>query len=649
MINGLSPLTLPEKSFSGHGICFAVGYVLNKEVFVYAKCMNGSRMAFVCPFAVKNIGRLKEYHKVDTTPVRNAGIRCAGGQPSCRVKSLSQAERLSNMSSFRAAEQVLFDRISGANSRGQNFHVEVVYAYPNEYSVGICSLGYQVVWAALSGIANVSVARLFTDAMESLPQHPDLLGFSLSWELDYKGLFAQLAFVGVPRRATERTDSDPLVFGGGPVLTANPEPFADFFDVILLGDGEDVLPAFIERYREERGRSRRDVLAALAGVPGVYIPCLYEVRYAGEIGPIESISPIQAGIPETVQKATYRGPALATSTVVSPLMAWENIFMVEAVRSCPEMCTFCLASYVTLPFRSAPVEEHLLPAIDRGLEVTNRIGILGASVTQHPQFQVLLAALQKEQYADVRLSLSSVRANTVTEDLARTLVSRGSKSITIAVESGSERLRKIINKKLENSEIIEAGLRGQAGGLSSMKLYGMAGIPGEITSDHEETLRMFQTLRKEIRTSESKTRGIGGMRLTFGCSTFVPKAHTPFQWFGVRKDAEKTIQKLDKQLSKIGVDFRPESHKWSCVQALISRGDRRVSKVLETVTGYGDSLGSFRRAFKDLKRELPPLEYYVYEDWPIDAVLPWNHLRTSISPSTILKRRTTSEEQFPAT
>jgi radical SAM superfamily enzyme YgiQ (UPF0313 family) len=551
------------------------------------------------------------------------------------------------MISFQASELVLFDRISGNSSRGQSCHVEVVFAYPNEYTVGICSLGYQVVWAALSKIPNVSVARLFTDAMESLPQKPDLLGFSLSWELDYKGLFSQLGFVGVPRRAAERTVSDPLVFGGGPVLTANPEPFADFFDVILLGDGEDVLPAFLERYRQERGRSRSEILAALTEIPGIYVPSKYEIHYASATGPIAKISARESDIPETVQKATYRGSALATSTVVSPLMAWENIFMVEAVRSCPEMCTFCLASYVTLPFRSAPVEEQLLPAIDRGLEVTKRIGILGASVTQHPQFGLLLEALQSEKYADVRISLSSVRANTVTEKLARTLVSRGSKSITIAVESGSERLRGIINKKLKNDEIIEAGLHGQAGGLSSMKLYGMAGIPGEVPSDHAETLEMFQALQRGIRSSASKIpRSGNGMRLTFGCSTFVPKAHTPFQWFGVRKDAEKTLQMLDKQLGKIGVDFRPESHKWSCVQALISRGDRRVSRVLEVVTEFGDSLGSFRRAFKMLKGELPPLDYYVYEDWPIDAVLPWNHLRTAIPPATIVTRRNEAQDLF---
>lgn len=169
-----------------------------------------------------------------------------------------------------------------------------------------------------------------------------------------------------------------------------------------------------------------------------------------------------------------------------------------------------------------------------------------------------------------------------------------------------------------------------------MKLYGMAGIPGEIAEDHDETIKMFKEIKKEAR----------GLKLTFGCSTFVPKAHTPFQWFGCNKQAEKSMKGIGKSLGKISVDFRPESHKWSIIQALISRGDRRVSHILELVSGYGDSLGSFRRAFKEMKGKLPPLEYYAYEDWPIDTVLPWNHLRTAITPKRIIDARRTAEEKF---
>lgn len=164
----------------------------------------------------------------------------------------------------------------------------------------------------------------------------------------------------------------------------------------------------------------------------------------------------------------------------------------------------------------------------------------------------------------------------------------------------------------------------------------MAGIPGETAEDHDETLVMFKRLKKEAPK----------LRLTFGCSTFVAKAHTPFQWFGCDKNAEKIMKRMDKALGKMGIEFRPESYKWSIVQAVISRGDRRVSRVLELVSGYGDSLGSFKRAFKELRGQLPPLDHYAFEDWPIDAVLPWNHLRTSLTPSRILEARHSSELHF---
>lgn len=169
-----------------------------------------------------------------------------------------------------------------------------------------------------------------------------------------------------------------------------------------------------------------------------------------------------------------------------------------------------------------------------------------------------------------------------------------------------------------------------------MKLYGMAGIPGEVLDDHEATFAMFRDLKKAAPK----------LRLTFGCSTFVAKAHTPFQWFGCDKRAEKAMKQMGKTLGKLGVDFRPESHKWSIVQSVISRGDRRVSRVLELVSGYGDSLGSFRRAFKELKGEIPALEHYAYEDWPISAVLPWQHLRTAITKSRILDARRDAELHF---
>jgi len=505
--------------------------------------------------------------------------------------------------------------------------VPVIFAFPNTYNIGITSLGYQVIWATLAGREDVAVSRVFTDIQESLPRHPELFGFSVSWELDYINILSLLERFDIPLHSDQRGEEHPLIFGGGPVLTANPEPFAAFFDVILLGDGENLLPNLIETAKEVRGRDRAAKLKTLAQVPGIYVPSFYEVAYEDPEGAIADIAPVDSTIPSQVEKQTYRGNTLSASTVVTENAAWENIFMVEVVRSCPEMCRFCLASYLTLPFRKASLEGSLIPAIEAGLSVTNRIGLLGASVTQHPEFDELLNHLARPEYEDVRLSVASVRTNTVTEKFAKILSQRDTRSLTIAVESGSEKIRQIINKKLDNEEIVQAAVNAQAGGLKGLKLYGMVGVPGEEESDIDATVDMMLAVKKAAPR----------LKLTLGCSTFVPKAHTPFQWFGVNKAGKKRLNYLQKKLRSRGIDFRPESYNWSVIQALISRGDRRLTPLLELTRHYGDSVGSYKRAFKELKGQLPPLAFYVHQDWDTNQVLPWSHLQGSLPQATLEK------------
>ena len=529
------------------------------------------------------------------------------------------------------SEHLLFDHATPDHDA-----VPIVFAFPNTYTVGITSLGYQGIWANLATRSQVDVSRWFTDAHEDLPRKIELLGFSFSWELDYVNILAALKKFDIPVDTCDRTDAHPLVFGGGPVLTANPEPFAAWFDIVLLGDGEELIGNFLNAYQQVRYASRQEQLRHLAKVDGIYVPALYVVTYTSEDGAITSIKPIDSDIPAIVHKQTYKGNTLSASTVVTEKAAWESIFMVEVVRSCPEMCRFCLASYLTLPFRTASLESSLIPAIAKGLEVTKRLGLLGASITQHPEFDTLLDYLAQPQFDDIRLSLASVRTNTLTEKLARILSTRDSRSVTIAIESGSERLREIINKKLHNDEIRQAAINAQAGGLKALKLYGMAGVPMENDDDIEQTIEMLISLRKIAPK----------LKLTFGCSTFVPKAHTPWQWQGVSSTAEKKMQYFRKKLLPKGIDFRPESYKDSIVQAMISRGDRRLTKLLRLACSYADgnvpSDGSYKRAFKELRSQLPPLAWYVHEDWAIAQVLPWQHLRSALPVETLVKHRDNS-------
>ena len=482
----------------------------------------------------------------------------------------------------------------------------------------------------------MDVRRLFTDQGDPMHRHCDLFGLSLSWELDGPVLPELLRNQRIPIWALERGDDDPIVFGGGPVLTANPEPLAPFFDAVLLGDGELLLPAFIDALRQCRGTDRAHQLRHLAKVPGVYVPGLYSPRYSSD-GELLAVEPIEADLPPLIEKQTWRGNTLSHSTVVTPEAAWPDIHMVEVVRSCPEMCRFCLASYLTLPFRTPSLDDGLIPAVEKGLTATKRLGLLGASVTQHPQFSDLLQWLDQDQFDDTRISVSSVRAATVTPELARILAKRGSRSLTIAIESGSDRMREVVNKKLSTEAIHAAATHAKQGGLTGLKLYGMVGLPTETDADVDATADLLLNLKKATK----------GLRLTLGVSTFVPKAQTPFQWQGVRPEAEKRLKRLAKHLKPKGIEFRPESYGWSVIQALLSRSDRRLAPVIAAVGEGRNSMGGWKKTYRAaLQGELepmpgpalpaPPAWSEVIEDaWEDARVLPWTHLRGPLAPEKL--------------
>ena len=341
-----------------------------------------------------------------------------------------------------------------------------------------------------------------------------------------------------------------------------------------------------------RQLARVDRLRALAKIPGIYVPRFFAPRYDKD-GTLLAVEPIEAGIPNAVTKQTWRGTSLSHSTVITPDAAWPDIHMVEVVRSCPELCRFCMASYLTLPFRSSSLEDGLIPAVEKGLSVTRRLGLLGPSVTQHPQFSELLQWLNQDCFDDIRLSVSSVRTATVNPELTNILSRRGSKSLTIAIESGSERLRAMVNKKLIQEEIFAAARYAREGGLSGLKLYGMVGLPTEEDIDIDATAELLLELKKTN----------PGLRLTLGVSTFVPKAHTPFQWQGVNPKAEKRLKQLAKQLKPKGIELRPESFGWSVIQALLSRSDRRLAPVIASVRGSQNKLGGWKRHTDQQEKE----------------------------------------------
>ena len=520
-------------------------------------------------------------------------------------------------------------------------------AFPNKYSVGITSLGYQIIWATLASRKDVYVKRLFTDMGDKPHKKIDLFGLSLSWELDAPILIELLENQKIPIWANNRNENDPIVFGGGPVLTANPEPMALFFDAILLGEGEELLPKFIDCIKECKGLKRSARLKFLAQIPGIYVPSLYKPIYDSE-GHLMKIEATEEGLPKVIQKQTWKSNLLSHSKVITPDSVWPNIHMVEVVRSCPELCRFCLASYLTLPFRTPSLEESIMPAIETGLKATKRLGLLGASVSQHPQFMDVLKWLKSDRFKDIRLSISSVRAATVNLEMIEILKKRGSNSITMAIESGSERIRNLVNKKLSEEEINSAARYTLKGGMNALKFYGMVGLPSEEDIDINATIDLLLNL-KNLNPR---------LKLILGISTFVPKAHTPFQWQGVNPKAKKRLQMLNKKLSPKGIEIRPESYGWSLIQALISRSDRRLGLVFISMKGVKNSLGNWKKAYKEVKENynevypnlnmpnLPSWDEVIHENWETCRVLPWDHIEGPLKKEKLIQHQKESFSNY---
>jgi radical SAM superfamily enzyme YgiQ (UPF0313 family) len=518
--------------------------------------------------------------------------------------------------------------------------IEVAWYFPNTYEIGMSGLGYQLVWWLFEQHTNVLIRRGFTDLEENNIENCQLLGFTVSWELDFINILKILSEKGIAHCSVDRSEDTPLVFGGGPVLTANPEPFAEFFDIILLGDAEASVPAFVAAFdavKDIPSITRREKLLRLSQTAGVYVPSLYQVEYE-KAGPIISISPLApdstTGLqaPNIVAKQVFATPPdyVAHTQILSSATAWSDTFLIEVVRSCPQECRFCLASFLTRPFRATNIDT-IIEKIDGAMKHTKRIGLLGPSVTEHPLFHELAERLINRE--DLQMTVASVRADTLTRDILATIKKLGQRSVTIAIESGSEKLRTVMKKNLSEEEILTAVDLIEASGLSGVKFYGIVGLPYECQNDLDETVRLMAELKKKHRK----------LKFVFGVSSFVPKAQTPYQWKGRDRDCQRKLEYLRKSLSKLGIEVRPESHNWSDIQTLISRGDRRLTRILFEVAQGDGKIGAWKKAFRNLDGDTPDLDYYAFRDIPVAEILPWSHLVDEAKTAYLLKHDQAAE------
>lgn len=474
------------------------------------------------------------------------------------------------------------------------------FYFPGPESFAMSSLGYLWLYKEIDEDPDIDIERVYSDSKTTriMSKNIDLIGVSMSFDMDFLAILKFLEKNNYSYKTSERGEESPLIYAGGPVITANPEPYKNLFDFMVLGDGEGVNIQIVKTIciAKEHGATKKEILKLLNDIEGVYVPSLPRAK---------------------VTKLTKRLSNCIYTPILSERAFFPNTFIMEVERGCANRCGFCLASYINLPIRF-PSYEKIIETIDIGLSKTNRIALLGAQVTAHPKFLDILKYVEKriDNGENIFMSISSLRVDSFKEDVIKILKKAGQKNLTLAIEGGSERLRRVVNKNITEEQILNAIDTAVKCGLNGLKIYAMIGIPTET----QEDIDSFITLTKKIKKQHK------GFELSYGFSTFVPKANTPFQWYGrnSEKELEKKSKYLKKELHKLGVQVNISSPKWDYYQAVLSRGDENLTDYLIKVYELGGKIGAFKKASKDLKINT---NYYAEENYDYDKPLPWDFIK----------------------
>ncbi len=517
--------------------------------------------------------------------------------------------------------------------------ITVCLLYPNSYHVGMSNLGFQTLYRILNAENDVVCERAFLPEPEDLraflntqtplfsleSQKPlssfDILAFSISFENDFLNVLTLLGLAHVPLESRLREGGYPWVIGGGVALFLNPEPMSDFFDLFILGEAEEVLGEFLEVYRQtlsDRGRREKDdVLVNLSRVEGVYVPKFYRVIYAedGKIAAMES----DPGSPKKVKRrwVSKLDQFPTQSTLFTPDTEFREMALVEMNRGCPRGCRFCAACFVYHPFRNRSFS--LLESISKeALLEERRIGLTGTAISDHPQLLPLCQSILSQQGG---ISLSSLRVDAVTPPLIQCLRESEERTVAIAPEAGSERLRRMLKKGYREEEILKSVDTLVENGVSQIKCYFLIGLPTETDEDVREILHLAKRIRHHILSGQkNRTKR---WRLVLSVNPFIPKPGTPFQWAPLEEVGE-----LKKKLKIIqtgiqhekGMEMIHDLPKWAYVQALLSRGDRRVGKILMASHRHH---GNWSQAFRET--DINP-DFYVYRKRDLDEIFPWDFI-----------------------
>ncbi|HEX8909886.1 MAG TPA: radical SAM protein [Anaeromyxobacteraceae bacterium] len=528
----------------------------------------------------------------------------------------------------------------GAVRKDPGGKLRVALVYPNTYRLGMANLGLHAVYRLLNEHPRTSCERAFLPeapgeaprTLESgrpLAEH-DVVAFSLSFEEDYGHILELLDRAGLPLRAAQRDERHPLVLAGGIAVQINPEPVAPFFDLLLVGEGEELCGPFLDRLTSGAcaGASRPALLAELAGLRGSYVPSLYDVAYADTAAPggawVTRFEP-RGGAPARVERryvADLR--TVATSRVVdSPDAQFGDLFLTEVARGCLWGCRFCAAGFVQRPYREVELET-LKREARRGIAQGLRVGLVGPDTSDYSGLDALTCMIGEEGGT---FSPSSLRVDAITPALSRRMAAGGERSITIAPEAGTERLRRVINKDFPDDLVVRAAEHALAAGMPHVKMYFMCGLPTETDEDVLGMARLALRIRQEVMLPRAKTTGRMG-RLSLSVNPFIPKPWTPFQWAPMddRRCLEAKRKLLERELRPRGIDVEMMSPREAFLQALLSRGDRRCADLLELA--HRETGGDLRKA---LPRWPHAPEFFASREVGVDETLPWDFLEQGLT------------------
>ncbi len=492
-------------------------------------------------------------------------------------------------------------REEGAIVKDWGGRLPVALIYPNSYYLGMSNLGVHAVYSLLNSNPKIVGERVFLDtteknapaAIESGRPLTDfaVLAFSISYELDYFNVVQILKSAGIPLLSAERNSSYPLIIAGGPCVTANPMPLAPFFDAFCIGDVEPILPNLLPVLIENIGDRRQMLLQNLAKLPGVYTP-LYPAKTSR-------------------QWAKNLDDFETRSVVLTPDTALGDSYLIETERGCARGCRFCLVNSAYSPMRFRSLDKTIQQARE-GLKWRRRIGLVGPTVTDHPQIKELLAGLNN---MDAEIAISSLRIDTISDKIVNELAKGRVQTITIAPEAGSQRLRDVIHKGINEDDILRAVdmIAGQH--FTQLKLYFIIGLPTETDHDVEEIIRLTLAIKDRLESKRSH------IRVIVNASPFVPKASTPFQWLPMAPQdvLNRRLDMLKNSLPTKGIKLNEESPAWSQVQGVLSRGDEKIAPALAEMKKT--SLADWKQATEKYKLDI---NHYVNQRWGINQKLPWS-------------------------